>query len=97
MHGAASQRSGTRGIIRNVGRSCRRFLLIDLVRHPLTLALFRAFVVPFFSHIAAAGGIASIRRAYTTAEFARIADIAGVRYRHSVSLIYANQTLDIEY
>jgi hypothetical protein len=33
-------------LIRNVGRSCRRFILLDLVvRHPLPLALFR--LVPF--------------------------------------------------
>src|SRR5690349_10124792 len=31
-------------MIRNVGRTCRRFILLDLVRHPLPLALFRAFV-----------------------------------------------------
>ena len=28
------------GLIRNVGRFCRRFILLDLVRHPLPLALF---------------------------------------------------------
>ena len=27
-------------LIRNVGRFCRRFILLDLVRHPLPLALF---------------------------------------------------------
>src|SRR5438105_1924528 len=28
-------------LIRNVGRYCRRFILLDLVRHPLPLSLFR--------------------------------------------------------
>jgi SAM-dependent methyltransferase len=84
-------------MIRNVGRSCRRFLLLDLVRHRLPLALFRLFVAPFFSPIAVADGITSIRRAYTSEELARIARRAGVRFQHSVSSIYANQTLDIRF
>jgi len=84
-------------LIRNVGRSSRRLILIDLVRHPLPLALFRLFVAPFFSPVAIADGMASIRRAYTPAEFAAIARAAGVRFHHSVSLIYASQTLDIAY
>jgi SAM-dependent methyltransferase len=87
-------------LIRNVGRSCRRFILIDLVRHPLPLAMFRLFVAPFLSPIAVADGKASIRRSYTTAEMTRIVtealDGAG-RFRHSVAPLYARQTLDIEY
>jgi SAM-dependent methyltransferase len=87
-------------LIRNVGRSCRRFILMDLVRHPLPLALFRLFVTPFLGPIAVADGQASIRRSYTPPEMARIAaealDGAG-RFRHSVALFYARQTLDIVY
>ena len=33
-------------LIRNVQRSCRRFLIVDLVRHPLPLALFSLFMRP---------------------------------------------------
>jgi SAM-dependent methyltransferase len=84
-------------MIQNVARSCRRFLLVDLVRHPLPMALFRMFVAPFASEIVVSDGITSIRRAYTPDEFARIGRRAGVRFRHSVSPIYANQTLDIVY
>jgi SAM-dependent methyltransferase len=84
-------------MIRNVGRSCRRFLLVDLVRHRLPLALFRTFVAPFFSEVAVADGITSIRRAYTPEEFAEIARRAGAPYRHTVSPIYASQTLDMVY
>jgi SAM-dependent methyltransferase len=84
-------------LIANVGRSCRRFLLIDLVRHPLPLALFRIFVAPFFSRVAAADGVLSIRRAYTPAEFAGIAARAGVPFRHSVAPFCIRQTLDIRY
>jgi SAM-dependent methyltransferase len=84
-------------MIQNVGRSCRRFLVVDLVRHPLPLALFRTLVAPFFSAVAVADGITSIRRAYTPEEFARLARRAGAPFRHSVSPIFANQTLDIVY
>jgi SAM-dependent methyltransferase len=87
-------------LIRNVGRSCRRFILMDLVRHPLPLALFRLFLAPFLGPIAVADGQASIRRSYTAAELTRIAAEAlngAGRFRHSVSLFYARQMLDIEY
>lgn len=88
-------------LIRNVGRSCRRFILLDLVRHPLPLALFRVFVAPFFSPIVAVDGEISIRRSYTPAELIRIAGeaLAGTRARfhHSVAPLYARQILDISY
>ena len=84
-------------LIRNTGRSCRRFILIDLVRHWLPLTLFRTFVAPFFSPVAIADGMLSVRRAYTAAELARIASLAGVRFRHSVAPLYTRQTLDITY
>jgi SAM-dependent methyltransferase len=87
-------------LIRNVGRSCRRFILMDLVRHPLPLALFRLFLTPFLGPIAVADGQTSIRRSYTPPEMARIAAEAlggAGRFRHSVSLFYARQTLDIVY
>lgn len=84
-------------LICNVGRTCRRFLLVDLVRHPLPMALFRVFITPFFSALAVQDGMASIRRAYTPEELAAIARATGVRFEHSVSPIYASQTLDIGY
>jgi SAM-dependent methyltransferase len=87
-------------LIRNVGRSCRRFILMDLVRHPLPLALFRLFLAPFLGPIAMADGQASIRRSYTPAEMTQIAVEAlngAGRFRHSVAPFYARQTLDIEY
>ena len=58
-------------MIRNVGRSCRRFLIVDLVRHWLPLGLFRAVIAPFFSRVAAIDGAASVRRAFSPAEFRR--------------------------
>jgi SAM-dependent methyltransferase len=84
-------------MICNVGRYARRLLLVDLVRHPLPMALFRTFVAPLFSPVAALDGAASIRRAYTTEELAAIARATGVRFRHTVSRIYASQMLDIDY
>ena len=88
-------------LIRNVGRSCRRFILLDLVRHPLPLTLFRLFVVPFVCRIVAVDGQRSIRRSYTPAELRRIAASAlagsGGTFRHSVALLYCRQVIDIFY
>ena len=54
--------------IRNLSRSRRRFILLDLVRHPLALMLFRIFVAPIICEIDAQDGHRSIRRSYTPAE-----------------------------
>lgn len=88
-------------LIRNVGRSCRRFILLDLVRHRLPLVLFRMFVAPFLSHVNSVDGRISIRRAYTAAEMRNLVEAAldgtGGHYSQSVSPIYARQILDIHY
>jgi len=88
-------------LIRNVGKSCRRFILLDLVRHPLPLALFRIFVAPFVCRIVVVDGQRSIRRSYTPAELRRIAAFAltGSRgtFRQSVALFYSRQVIDIFY
>jgi len=84
-------------LIQNVGRSCRRFLIVDLVRHWLPLGLFRALVAPFFSPVAAIDGAQSVRRAYTPAELARIVESTGVRYLHSVAPFFVRQSVDIQY
>ena len=88
-------------LIRNVGRYCRRFVLLDMVRHPLPRALFRAFVAPAMSQIAAADGRVSFRRAFTAAEMRRITvaalDGSGSRFIHSVSPFYIRQVIDITY
>ena len=89
------------GLIRNVGRFCRRFILVDLVRHPLPLALFRLFIAPFVSQISAEDGQRSIRRSYTPVELRRIASSAlagtGGAFSHSVAPFYARQVIDISY
>lgn len=88
-------------LIRNVGRFCRRFILMDLVRHPLPLALFRLFVAPFICGVAVEDGRRSIRRSYTPAEFGRIVTsaLAGSSgtFRQSVAPLYTRQVIDISY
>jgi SAM-dependent methyltransferase len=88
-------------LIRNVGRFCRRFILLDLVRHPLPLSLFRFFVAPFVCRIVAQDGQKSIRRSYTPSELRRITAVAlagsGSTFRHSVAPIYSRQVIDIVY
>jgi SAM-dependent methyltransferase len=88
-------------LIRNVGRFCRRFILLDLVRHPLPLALFRLFVAPFVCPIDIEDGMRSIRRAYTATELRRITAtaLAGTSstFRLSVAPFYVRQVVDISY
>jgi len=88
-------------LIRNVGRFCRRFILLDLVRHPLPLALFRLFIAPFVCRIDAEDGQRSIRRSYTPVELRRIATsaLAGTAgtFRLSVTPFYVRQVIDISY
>jgi SAM-dependent methyltransferase len=89
------------GLIRNVGRFCRRFILLDLVRHPAPLALFRLFVAPFVCQIVVVDGTRSIRRSYTTAELGRLTDMAlagsGSVFRQSVTPFFTRQIIDITY
>lgn len=88
-------------LIRNVSRSCHRFIILDLVRHWLPLRLFQIFVAPFLSRINAADGATSVRRAYTPAELRRIVDTAvegtGARVRHTVAPFHIRQIVDISW
>lgn len=88
-------------LIRNVGNFCRRFILLDLVRHPVPLALFRLFVAPFVSRIVVVDGQRSIRRSYTSNELGRITNVAlsgsGGVFRQSVAPFYTRQIVDIAY
>jgi len=90
------------GMIGNVGRSCRRFVLLDLVRHPVPLALFRLFLCPLLSPVNALDGQTSIRRAYTAPEMRRVVDGAlstlkrpVSRLRHTVTPLWIRQVVDI--
>lgn len=88
-------------LIRNVGRSCRRLVLIDLVRHWLPLVLFRVFVAPALSPLNVADGCRSVRRAYTPAEMRAMVERAlagtGGRFHHDVAPGYVRQTVDITF
>ena len=88
-------------LIRNVGRYCRRFVILDLVRHRLPLTLFRLAVGPFIHPVNAHDGSRSIQRAYTPPELGTLVARAleGTRgvFRHSVAPLYMRQMVDISY
>lgn len=88
-------------MIQNVGRSCRRFILLDVVRDWVPLALFRTFVAPFVSPITAADGRTSIRRAYAPCELSAVVAqaLAGTNasFRHFVAPLGVRQIVDISY
>jgi 2-polyprenyl-3-methyl-5-hydroxy-6-metoxy-1,4-benzoquinol methylase len=86
-------------LIRNVSRSCKRLILLDLVRHRLPLILFRIFATPLLHRINVADGLTSIRRAYTPSELAQIVDeavrVSSARVVHTVAPFYTRQVFDI--
>ncbi len=91
-----------RELIVNTGRACNRLILLDLVRHPLPLLLFRTFVAPLLSPINAADGLTSVERAFTPMEMREIAERAVsqldrpvVTMRHSVAPLWIRQIVDI--
>jgi 2-polyprenyl-3-methyl-5-hydroxy-6-metoxy-1,4-benzoquinol methylase len=88
-------------LIRNVSRSCRRLILLDLVRHWMPLTLFRVFVGPFLHRINAADGVTSIKRSYTPHELRAIVDEAvrgsNARVVHTVAPFNTRQIIDISW
>jgi SAM-dependent methyltransferase len=88
-------------LIRNVGRYCRRFVILDLVRHRLPLTLFRLAVCPLIHPVNAVDGRRSICRSYTPPEMGAVVTraLAGTpaRFRHSVAPLYMRQIVDISY
>ena len=88
-------------LIRNVAKSCRRLILLDLVRHWMPLTLFRVFVAPFLHPINAADGLTSVKRAYTPRELRAVVDEAvkgsNARVEHVVAPFYVRQIIDIEF
>jgi 2-polyprenyl-3-methyl-5-hydroxy-6-metoxy-1,4-benzoquinol methylase len=88
-------------LIRNVQKSCRRLIMLDLVRHWIPLTLFRVFVSPFLHPINSADGITSIKRAYTPRELRSIAEEAvkgtNARVHQSVAPFYTRQIIDIDF
>jgi SAM-dependent methyltransferase len=92
---------GVIALFRNAGRSCRRFIVLDLVRHRLPIVLFSLFIGPLVHRIAAVDGRQSIRRAFTGEEMDALLRQAlhgtGARWEHHVSPYRANQVIDIRY
>ena len=88
-------------MIRNVGRACRRFVILDLVRHRVPLALFSAFGPLCLPRVNVLDGRQSIRRAYTPAEFRALVGRAvtgtGASFRHTVAPFWIRQMADIRY
>lgn len=88
------------GLIRNVSRSARRFIIHDLIRHPLPLVLFTVFLCPLIGREAAEDGRLSIRRAYTPEEFAEMARTAlagSGSFETDVSPFRSRQIIDIRF
>ncbi len=87
-------------LIRNVRRSCRRFIILDLIRHPLPLALFTIFLCPLIGREAAVDGRQSIRRAFTPEEFAALVrESLGPAANFSIDVprFLSRQVIDIRY
>jgi SAM-dependent methyltransferase len=88
-------------MIRNVRRACRRFIILDLVRHRVPLTLFSTFAPLCLPRLNVLDGRQSIRRAYTPEEFhsliARAVADTGGSFRHRVSPLWIRQVADIRY
>jgi 2-polyprenyl-3-methyl-5-hydroxy-6-metoxy-1,4-benzoquinol methylase len=86
-------------LIRNTARSVRRFVILDLVRHWLPLALFSAVMAPLLMREVAVDGRRSIRRAYTPSELRSIVESAlrdsGARVFHTITPLRSRQIIDI--
>ena len=88
-------------LIRNVGKSCRRFLILDLIRHPMPLIFFSIFICRLIGKEAAVDGRQSIRRAFTPDEFAGLARtaLAGTDATFSIDVprFLSRQIIDIRW
>lgn len=88
-------------LIRNIGRSCRRFIILDLVRHRLPLVLFRIFVGPMLSPVNVADGCTSIRRSMLPSEMRAVVTKAlsgtAATFQYSRTPFYSRQIVDIRY
>jgi len=88
-------------LIRNVRRSAQRFLIVDLVRHPLPIALFSVFMRPWINRLVYLDGLQSIRRAFTPRELRELVvqAISGTNavFEQWVSPVYGKQVIDIDF
>jgi SAM-dependent methyltransferase len=88
-------------MIRNVGRACRRFVILDLVRHRVPLVLFSAAAPLCLPRVNVLDGRQSIRRSYTPEEFrgliAQALTGTGGSFRHTVAPFWIRQMADVHY
>ena len=88
-------------LIWNVRRSCRRFIILDLVRHAVPFLLFAAIVARFVNPINVEDGLRSFERAFTPEELAKITRESlrecGGTYRQTVAPFFIRQIVDIRY
>jgi 2-polyprenyl-3-methyl-5-hydroxy-6-metoxy-1,4-benzoquinol methylase len=88
-------------LIRNVGRTCTRFIIQDLIRHPMPFVLFTVFLCPLIGREAAVDGRQSIRRAFTPEEFAEMVRTAlagtAATFTTDVSPFLSRQIIDIRW
>jgi SAM-dependent methyltransferase len=88
-------------LIRNVGRSCRRFIILDLVRHRLPLVLFPIFIGPFLSPVNVTDGCTSIRRSMAPDEMRAAVSKAlngtNAMFSYSKTPFHSRQIVDIRY
>ena len=88
-------------MIGNVGRACRRFVILDLVRHPVPLVLFSALAPLCLPRVNVLDGRQSVRRAYAPEEFraliAQALDGTGASFQHTVAPLWVRQIADIRY
>jgi SAM-dependent methyltransferase len=89
-------------MIANVAKSCRRLIVVDVVRHPVPLMLFRLFVAPWLGPITANDGQVSVRRGFTAAEMRAVVEGAlassgrpVAAWRHTVAPLWIRQVVDI--
>jgi hypothetical protein len=84
-------------LIRNVRRSCRRFIILETVRHPAPLWLYRIFLAPVVPKVNAIDGARSVERGFTVRELNGLVRQAadGDPFRHSVGPLYTRQVVDM--
>jgi len=89
------------GMIRNVGLSCPRLVILDVVRHRVPMFLFSALAPLLLPRVNVLDGRQSIRRACTTTEFRALVDRAlsgtGATVRHTTAPLWIRQIADIRY
>jgi hypothetical protein len=84
-------------LVRNVRRSCRRFLILDVVRHPVPLWLYRVFVAPLVPRVNAIDGARSVEKGFKAHELNALVREAvnGEPFQHTVGPFHTYQVVDI--